>query len=587
MNAAASGPHVGAGGAWRRVPLWARLVTALLVLAAIGVTLTAAFGARMLRDYLVERVDDDLVDARDAITIDGEDIGPGRRAEPELPTDFSYIVLTPAGAPWISRPQSLHPDEAPPDWPSLTLVEGAARADRPFTVDSATGHGEWRVLAEPVTVPEDGENKPGTLLVATSLSEADATTKSLLRIDLIVGGLVLGGLAVVGYTLVRGAMRPLSDIERTAAAIAGGDLSQRIPDEDPRTEVGRLGRALNLMLGRIEEAFRAREASEATARRSEEKMRRFVADASHELRTPLTSIRGFAELYRQGAVTAPDDVRRLLGRIEDEATRMGLLVEDLLQLARLDQQRPLQLGPVDLVVLAADAVEAARTRAPGRSIRLVSTTAGAAARDAIPAAGAPADAGDGDEVDEGDEGDEPGVVVTGDEARLRQVVTNLLDNALHHTPDDSPVTVRVGGDAENARLEVVDRGPGLTPEQADRVFQRFYRTDTARTRAQGGTGLGLSIVAAIADAHGGRVEVDTAPGAGATFRLLLPRHPPASAGAPPGATDAARWGTPAAPAPGPEAGPPPPAPPAPPGPPPAPPSPPARAPAKCGREEVD
>jgi two-component system OmpR family sensor kinase len=289
-------------------------------------------------------------------------------------------------------------------------------------------------------------------------------------------------------------------------------------------------------------------------------------------------------------------VRRLLGRIEDEATRMGLLVEDLLQLARLDQQRPLQLGPVDLVVLAADAVEAARTRAPGRSIRLVSTSAGSAdstaddaddgddggaARDAIPAAGAPADAGDGDEVDEGDEGEEPGVVVTGDEARLRQVVTNLLDNALHHTPDDSPVTVRVGGDAENARLEVVDRGPGLTPEQADRAFQRFYRTDTARTRAQGGTGLGLSIVAAIADAHGGRVEVDTAPGEGATFRLLLPRHPPASAGTPPGATDAARWGTPAAS--GPAAGPPPPAPPGPPAPPPppgpVPPSPPARAPA--------
>jgi two-component system OmpR family sensor kinase len=375
-------------------------------------------------------------------------------------------------------------------------------------------------------------------------------------------------------------MRPLSDIERTAAAIAGGDLSQRVPDEDPRTEVGRLGRALNLMLGRIEEAFHAREASEATARRSEEKMRRFVADASHELRTPLTSIRGFAELYRQGAVTAPDDVRTLLGRIEGEATRMGLLVEALLQLARLDQQRPLQLGPVDLVVLAADAVEAARTRARGRPIRLVSTPTGAAARDAAPAAGAAPNEGDDSDDSDGD-GDEPGVVVTGDEARLRQVVTNLLDNALHHTPGDSPVTVRVGGDADHARLEVVDRGPGLTPEQADLVFQRFYRTDNARTRAQGGTGLGLSIVAAIADAHGGRVEVDTAPGEGATFRLLLPRHPPASAGTPPGATDAARWGAPAAS--GPAAGPPPPAPPGPPAPPsppgPVPPSPPARAPA--------
>ena len=363
MSAAAPGPRVGAGGAWRRVPLWARLVTALLVLAAIGVTLTAGFGARMLRDYLVDRVDDDLFAAKDAITIDEGDIGAGRRSEQELPTDFSYVVLTPEGEQWFGRPQSLHPDEAPPDWPSLTLVEGAARADEPFTVHSTSGHAGWRVLAERVSVPEEGERSQGTLLVATSLSEADATTRSLLRIDLIVGGLVLAGLAVVGYTLVRGAMRPLSDIERTAASIAAGDLSQRVP-EDERTEVGRLGHALNVMLGRIEEAFHAREASEATARRSEEKMRRFVADASHELRTPLTSIRGFAELYRQGAVTAPDDVRTLLGRIEGEATRMGLLVEDLLQLARLDQQRPLQLGPVDLVVLAADAVEAARTRAP-------------------------------------------------------------------------------------------------------------------------------------------------------------------------------------------------------------------------------
>jgi two-component system OmpR family sensor kinase len=228
-----------------------------------------------------------------------------------------------------------------------------------------------------------------------------------------------------------------------------------------------------------------------------------VADASHELRTPLTSIRGFAELHRQGAVTDPAEVSRLLGRIEAEATRMGLLVEDLLLLARLDQQRPLQHRPVDLVVVAADAVEAARLRAPLRPLRLEVPPA-------PPAGGA------------GPAGEASGVVVPADEARVRQVVTNLVDNALQHTPPTAAVTVRVSTQPGLGVIEVRDEGPGLAPAQADRVFERFYRTDTARTRAQGGTGLGLSIVRAIAAAHGGRVEVESTPGKGATFRALFP-----------------------------------------------------------------
>jgi two-component system OmpR family sensor kinase len=225
-------------------------------------------------------------------------------------------------------------------------------------------------------------------------------------------------------------------------------------------------------------------------------MRQFVADASHELRTPLTSIRGFAELHRQGAVTDPDEVSRLLARIEGEAKRMGLLVDDLLLLARLDQQRPLERAPVALDHIAAAAVEAARAAAPERPIELEV-------------------AGDGDPL-----------VVDGDEPRLHQVVGNLLDNALAYSPAGTPVTVRVGrtrrDDADLATAEVIDHGPGLTPEQAERVFERFYRVDAARSRALGGTGLGLSIVAAIVAAHGGTVEVDSAPGAGATFRVLLP-----------------------------------------------------------------
>ena len=322
--------------------------------------------------------------------------------------------------------------------------------------------------------------------------------------------------------------RPCS-IERTAARIASGDLTQRVPDPEshpddpPATELGRLSRALNAMLAQIESAFIARAHSEAEAKhaaeaaqisesravRSEAKMRQFVADASHELRTPLTTIRGFAELYRQGAVKDPDDVAKLVRRIEDEAARMGLLVEDLLLLARLDQQRPLARQPIDLLSLAADAVHDARLLAPARTIDL-SVQPGAA------------------------------FLVIGDEPRLRQVIGNLMSNALTHTPDGTPIEVSIGSGTLDPRLpdsppavtlDVTDHGPGMTPEQANRVFERFYRTDQARTRATGGSGLGLAIVNALVSAHGGVASVRTAPGKGATFRIALPLAPEARGGA--------------------------------------------------------
>ncbi|MCW2617547.1 MAG: Sensor protein, partial [Modestobacter sp.] len=302
--------------------------------------------------------------------------------------------------------------------------------------------------------------------------------------------------------LVRNSLRPLQEVEHTAQAIAAGDLSRRVPVGDERTEVGRLSAALNGMLGRIESSFRAQQASEEQARASEGRMRRFVADASHELRTPLTSIRGFAELHRQGAVHGPEDTGRIMQRIEAEATRMGLLVEDLLQLARLDQQRPLTLGPVDLAELAGDAVHDARAVQPERPLSLLldpSLT------------------------------DVP--VVQGDEARLRQVIGNLVTNALTHTPVDARVTVRLAEDAADPGIVVVavsDEGPGLAPADAHRVFERFYRADASRTRAAGGTGLGLSIVASLVAAHGGRVELTTAQGKGATFAVRLPRSGPAA-----------------------------------------------------------
>jgi two-component system OmpR family sensor kinase len=354
-------------------------------------------------------------------------------------------------------------------------------------------------------------------LFGSDLAGDEKVISRLVRIEIVVGLIVLTLLGVAGYLLVRNSLRPLAEVERTAQAIAAGDLSQRVPEGDQRTEVGRLSTSLNGMLARIESAFRAQQASEAEARGSEEKMRRFVGDASHELRTPLTSIRGFAELYRQGAVGSDEEVARLMSRIEAEGSRMGVLVEDLLLLARLDQRRPLSLTPVDLAAIAGDAVHDARAVQPDRPIAL--------------------------HLDESLT-DVP--VVLGDEGRLRQVVGNLVTNALTHTPPGTRVGVSIGQDADGdvLLLRVSDEGPGMDPADAARAFERFYRADTSRTRdgaAAGGSGLGLAIVASLVEAHGGTIALDTAPGRGATFTVGLHRGgPPAPAA---GATDGTTGGT--------------------------------------------
>jgi two-component system OmpR family sensor kinase len=285
-------------------------------------------------------------------------------------------------------------------------------------------------------------------------------------------------------------LRPLTEVEQIAAAIAAGQLDRRVPERGLRTEVGRLSLALNGMLAQIQRAVASSESSAEQARTSEERMRRFITDASHELRTPLTTIRGFAELYRQGAAR---DVELLMSRIESESRRMGMLVDDLLLLARLDAQRPMERHRVDLLALASDAVHDAQAIAPKRKITM--------------------------EVLDG-----PGTPeVLGDEARLRQVLGNLVANAVQHTPDTADITVRVGTDGASAVLEVVDEGPGMSQKDALRIFERFYRTDSSRTRTSGGTGLGLSIVDSLVYAHGGTVAVTTAPGAGCRFHVSLPR----------------------------------------------------------------
>ncbi len=388
----------------------------------------------------------------------------------------------------------IYADNQLPMFPT-DLSTWSDRTGAPFTVDSFDRKTHWRVL---VVTLDSGR----IVAIGEDLSSVNNAVGRLVLVNTLVGVGVLATLALVGVWLVRASLKPLAAMERTAKAIAGGDLTQRVPELDPNTELGQFSAAMNTMLAHVEAAFTARAWSEHRAIQSEERMRQFVADASHELRTPLTTIRGFAELYRQGAAPDPAEVLR---RIEDEAARMGLLVEDLLLLARLDQERPLQLGPVALSDLIQDASAAAHAVAPGRDIQV--------------------------DIQQPPEG----LTVLGDEARLRQIIGNLVTNAITHTPEGTPVRLRLLADGTaRAIVEVSDRGPGLTPEQAGHVFERFYRVDKARTRRaaaagpsgltapHSGSGLGLAIVAALVAAHQGTVEVATAPGEGATFRVRLP-----------------------------------------------------------------
>jgi two-component system OmpR family sensor kinase len=510
-----------------RIPLRIKLISAVLALVGIALAAISIAGISVLSTYLLNQQDERLAGSQYQAThaVEAYLADPSSYPQPNLfPASLDWLpangalhhVLLPVQTRFSMRfaPQTVPGPAIPPgqDWsPNQTM-----------TVSAQSGGQRWRVMAFPTTFTTPDGQVSGTILVGIDVSNVYGTIGTLARIDLIVSGIVLVALATVGIAIVRSSLRPLTDIELTAAAIAAGDLSQRVPDRDPRTEVGRLGRSLNAMLSQVEAAFHDREKSEAAARWSEERMRQFVADASHELRTPLTAIRGYAEYYRQrggatgngarhaapagaepglvadgGHLTEPD-IDRIMQRVEQESARMGVLVEDMLLLARLDQQRPLERRPVDLLTLAADAVQDARMIAPRRKIEL---TVGHGAA----------------------------FLVLGDEARLRQVITNLMSNALSHTPDDTPIDVRIlthGPDGRlpvpSATIEVDDHGPGLTREQADRVFERFYRADQARGRKTGGAGLGLAIVAALVHAHGGAVGVDSAPGSGAMFWITLP-----------------------------------------------------------------
>ena len=546
----AEGTTSRAAGRWQalrdlpdRTSLRTKLITGLLALVIVAVAAISVSSVWVLRSYLTSQDDSQLRAVYTSAVSQGVSLPPGQMYRVGGTTNFFVGVQEPGNPLSASGLQSgpsyggYRQVQSVPEVPTSQLW-AITNNGKLMTVQAESGSDTWRVITEPVSYPlstatGSTEQVTGTFVVGADLGNINATIGGLAVTVLVIGLIVVCILALAIVMVVRASLRPLVDIEATAGEIAAGHLNRRVPERDPRTEIGSLGRSLNTMLSQIETAFHAQEASEVAAHQSEERMRRFIADASHELRTPVTAIRGFAEYYRQrgglvrhwdrdreeqagaadSAVAAaaakagltPRDLDRIMVRVEKEAARMGLLVEDLLLLARLDKQRPLARQPVDLLSLAADAVGDARLLAPARTIDL-SVQPGAA------------------------------FLVIGDEPRLRQVIGNLMSNALTHTPDGTSIEVSVssgtldpqaGDHTPAVILDVTDQGPGMTQEQARRVFERFYRADQARTRATGGSGLGLAIVRALVVAQGGVASVRTAEGQGATFRIALPLAPEA------------------------------------------------------------
>jgi two-component system OmpR family sensor kinase len=452
---------------------------ALVALTLIGLTVAGFVTYRQQQQFLMERVDQQVADATQPMydsLVSGcapsEGLVYGTYGELR---DGSGEFVFACKVNEMDKPRGLTPPKLP--------VRLTDTSDHYFNAHAPRSGTHYRVLAAPIG-PRNSLSNVRLLVVAIPLTDVDQTLHHLFLVELLVAACVLGALALLAWWVVHLGLRPLEAMGETAGAIAAGDLSRRVEPADEYTEVGRLGLALNSMLGQIEHAF-----AESTA--SEARLRRFVADASHELRTPLTSIRGYAELFRRGANARPDDLAKAMQRIEEAAARMGVLVEDLLLLARLDQGRPLEYESVDLTRLAGAAVDDLRVTSPDRPVQYESNGA---------------------------------VVVNGDELRLRQVLANLLENARTHTPPTTPIEVWVGVAGDDAVIEVRDQGPGMSEEEAARAFERFWRADPSRARESGGAGLGLAIVSAITEAHGGRAEVDTAPGEGATFRIRIPRE---------------------------------------------------------------
>jgi len=545
---------------WNAISLRTKITGVTVLMLTLGLLVTGIGTMSMLKPVLLDQLDAQLAAASGPTYLNTylfkSTAQEDQIAADASPSDYFAVLYDSSGRMvkhnWNNIPFAHRP--AIPD--TLTVPEGKAMTGG-FPIPSNDGRTAYRALAQTVTISGTGEL--ATAIVATSTSQIDTVMASFLAIFLGFGVIVIVVGAGLTRMLVTTTFAPLREVEQTAAAIADGDFSQRLGGATPNTEVGRLNRSLNTMLNRIDRAFSDRA-------RTIEQMRRFVGDASHELRTPLVSVRGYAELYRMGALQTPEDVAQAMDRIEKEAIRMGILVEDLLELARLDETKPLDLKRVDLVKIAQDAAMDAMAGSPGRTVTVLTPepvepeedeevepgvdtvpmpTQDSAAR-ASNATGPIAFAGSalarlrrsrGRRATTGPlpisttekvvlaqtTHTEPAIVLA-EENKLRQVVTNLMGNALRYTPEGSPIEIAVQIDrrADRAVLEVRDHGEGIPPQIREKIFQRFWRADTSRARETGGSGLGLAIVSSIVAAHNGTVDVVDTEGGGATFRVSLP-----------------------------------------------------------------
>jgi len=468
-----------------------RLTLGVVLLSTLGVVASDIAAQSLLRTYLTQEVDNELLSVaggsiprleRAGIESDDDDFdgGEGRsmqmRPLRSIPTSTSVTLIGPAGVVLGQIGGDLNATEITSYLTAITPEKASENGDRPFTIE--TDEHDFRVLFR--TLPSG----LGNVVIAHSFEDIDRILARLQGLFILIGLFMIFFIALASRKMIIVGLKPLANVEATAERIAEGDLTARLPDVKPNTEVGRLVGTLNTMLGRIEESFAARLESES-------KLRRFVADASHELRTPITAIRGFAELHRQGAVTGEEKTKELIGRIENESKRMGSLVEDLLLLARLDQSREMKSDPVNLTQIVSDAVASARA------------------------------AGQNHVVNFDEQGEE--IYALGDKDRIHQVVANLLANARTHTPAGTVIDVSLKQDIDGVRIRIADNGPGLTDADQARIFERFYRADASRVRTDGeGTGLGLSIVDAVMRAHAGQVSVESEVGKGAVFTLFFP-----------------------------------------------------------------
>ena len=470
-----------------------RLTLGVVLLSAMGFIASDVAAQTLMRSYLTQQMDSELLSVAGGSFPRVERAGIAREARENqsddernedqpnvplqrVPTSISLTLIGPAGIVLGQIGGDLNSTEITSYLQSITPEQVIERANKPFTIDAPQS--DFRVIAQRLPTGL------GTVVVAQSFEDIDRTLLRLQGLFILIGLAMIIFIALASRKVITVGLRPLATVEATAERIAEGDLTARLPDVKPNTEVGRLVSTLNTMLGRIEESFSARVESES-------KLRRFVADASHELRTPITAIRGFAELHRQGAVTGEEKTKELIGRIENESKRMGSLVEDLLLLARLDQSREMKAEPVNLSKLVSDAVESARAAGPDHLVNFDNA--------------------------------EEEIYALGDNDRIHQVVANLLANARTHTPAGTKIDVSVIQNEDGVRIRIADNGPGLSEKDQGRIFERFYRADASRVRTDGeGTGLGLSIVDAVMRAHAGEVSVESKPGQGATFTLFFP-----------------------------------------------------------------